>query len=319
MSYQLLKQAWFRVATLLISFFFLSLLFVSPPIKYSVTPSPATDGNAVAKDSPLMSMITTEHEKAINEIEFRLAQQDSWYHYKFIFIGALLALFLGQTELLRGRGVDLSRDRLKRLLTADSNYAVVALACVLALIVDMHIRNHMFAMQTLGLWIAHYVEPSLNVTNLTGFYPWEQFIRNPNSPSMHLDSLYRLAFSTHLHFMTTIIYLLYLTVLQQICLSFRKSGRIGRRHFVLFGFVFVHLSMLAFVFVAHAVPSRYEMALIPINEWKSGWVSVAYYLIPWLVIVSLNVPFLMLLRTQRAEVRVKSTAVEPAQFETASP
>lgn len=320
----ILSRLWLRAVIITLAFIFLTLLFVSPPIRYAADASKRSFtpfNEATSKDSPTRELITLEHAKAVDEIKFRLTQQDSWYHYKFIFIGALLALFLGQTGLFKGREEDnshISYTRLKYLLTADSNHSVIALACVLALIVDMHIRNHMFSMQTLGLWIANYVEPAyLPLHPPGGFYPWEQFIRRPDGPSTNLDSLYRLAFSTHLHYMTKIIYLLYITVLQQVCLAYSRSGGRGRRQIVLFGFMFVHLSALAFVFVAHAVPSTYEMSLIPLGRWANGWESMAYYLIPWLALVALNVPYLLLLRVERVN-QVKSRAVRTATGPTAA-
>lgn len=313
----ILRSVAFRAALLIIAFFLLALLFVSPPIRYSNTTTDRTFPDSIDKDEPSTQFIAAEYQKAIDEIKFRLEQQDSWYHYKFIFIGGLLALFLGQTGLLSGlfkgrpsASANADYSRIKNILTADSNYAVMVLACVLALIVDMHLRNHMFSMQTLGLWIANYVEPSYFPKHPgNGFYPWEQFIRNPHSSSLHLDSLYRLAFSTHLHFMTTIIYLLYLTVFQQICLTFNKIGGRMRKQIILLGFVFVHLSVLAFIFVAHAVPSTYEMLLIPFNRWANGWISLSYYIIPWLVLVALNLPYLLFIRIRKTARRNKASAI----------
>jgi hypothetical protein len=42
------------------------------------------------------------------------------------------------------------------------------------------------------------------------------------------------------------------------------------------------------------------MLLIPINKWRKGWISTGYYLLPWLVLVGLNVPYLLLIRGKKA-------------------
>src|SRR5215213_1938333 len=177
-----LSSITFRSMVLIFFFLTLALLFVSPPVKYT---QEAQDRN---KDKPencpapglkLTELIQIEHQKAIDEIKIRLEQQDSWYHYKFLILGGVLAIFLGQTGFARDRSYTSSDDdrRLKKILTADSNYAILVLACIISLIIDMHIRSNMFGMQTIGLWIASYVE-GLYPTN--GYYPWEQFIRNRN-------------------------------------------------------------------------------------------------------------------------------------------
>jgi hypothetical protein len=298
-----LTSTWFRSILLIATFFLLAFLFVSPAVRYAEEAA-IRDSNR-APNSPIAEMkldelIKAEHQKAIDEIKLRLEHQDSWYHYKFLILGGVLAIFLGQTGLSRERNsapVDRYR-KLKRILTADSNYAILVIACVIALVIDMHIRSNMFGMQTIGLWIANYVEPSYP---LSGYYPWEQFLRNPNSPSLHLDSLYKLSFTIHLHFLTSIIYLIYAIVLQQICLTFNIRDGLGRKQIIIFGSLLVHLSLLAFVFVAHAVPSAYKMNLIPFGLWESGWKNVGYYIIPWLLIIIFNIPYLLLIRNTESK------------------
>lgn len=243
-------------------------------------------------------LIRLEYMKGVDEIKLRLEQWDSWYHYKFIVIGGMFALFLGQTGLtigVRSQSEAKPRKRFKETIAGASAYAMLALAVVISLVIDMHIRNNMFAIQTIGLWIANYVEPSYASTTA---FPWEQFLREAHSPSIRIDSLYRIGFSFHLHFMTIAVYLLYVIVLQQICLSWNKRTSPATKHIVVFGFLLVHLTALAFVFVAHAVPGRYAMNLIPSERWETGWQNVGYYILPLIFLIALNLPYLLLGRSR---------------------
>src|SRR6185295_277299 len=136
---------------------------------------------------------------------------------------------------------------------------------------------------TIGLWIANYVEPAYASTTV---FPWEQFLREAHSPNIRIDSLYRLGFSFQLHFMTIAVYLLYVILLQQICLAWNRRTSEVTKHVVVFGFILVHLTAVAFVFVAHAVPGRYTMNLIPFESWKAGWENVGYYLLPLVFLIA---------------------------------
>jgi hypothetical protein len=297
-----LKKMWLRILVLFATFLFLTLIFASPSVRY--TDKTERDFSH-PPDKWGQELIKTELGKANDEIKFRIEQQESWYHYKFIFIGGMVALFLGQTGFLKGRSSNSrqSHQRLKDIITAESTYSILALACVLALIVDMHIRNNMISIQRLGLWIANYVEPAYvdkKLAQASGFYPWEQFIRpEAPTPSLQLDTLSSIAFSLHLHFMTTFIFLLYLIIFHQLCLKtadeVKSDAAAGRKQLVFGGFVIVLLSILAFIFVAHAVPSQYEMRLIPSNLWVNGLESTVYYTMPWIFILLLNLPYLLIL------------------------
>jgi hypothetical protein len=299
------SKIWFRSALLIVIFFFLALFFVSPGVRYSQQDASLRTPVRIVvspSDPKTDELIKIEHQKAIEEIKLRLEMQDSWYHYKFIIIGGIFALFLGQTGLSIGRSTATAKKSTKRfndILTAGSNYSILVLAVVIALAIDMHIRNGMFGVQTIGLWIAYYVEPSYPVTV---YFPWEQFLRQLNSPSIHLDSLYKLGFSLHLHFLTIAVYLVYVIVLQQICLTSNRRVRDGQKPIVIFGFLLVHLAALGFVFVAHAIPGAYAMNLIPFTRWASGWWNVGYYLIPWFFLVAVNLPYLLFLRNRKLDV-----------------
>jgi hypothetical protein len=181
------------------------------------------------------------------------------------------------------------------LLHSNATCIVLALAVVVAATIDIHIRSGVTIMNQLGLWIAHHVEPAfLSFTvNGSGFVPWENFIRqgSPLNASLQLDDLYRFTFWPHLHFLTFVIYLLYLVVLQTICLE--SPERPGWSTLV--GFVLVHTSLFAFAWAAHAAPSAFKFKPIPFIDWWSwGWTPPLLYLIPTVVLVGASLPYLLL-------------------------
>jgi hypothetical protein len=255
----------------------------------------APTNELVAKETK--ELIRDEHLKAIDEIKLYLEQQDSWYHYKFIIIGGMLALFLGQIGFVAGLDSGETNGRaglLRTIPTRDSSYLVLALACVVSLMIDMHIRHRMFSVQTLGLWIANSVEPAYWADKpRVGYLPWEEFLRLP-SPSMNLDTLYALAFSMHVHFLTILIYMVYLAMLQEMAVNSNSGRSKVWKRLVLLGFVPVSLSSLSYMFVAHAVPSKYKKPLVPFTWLASGWENVAYYFSVWLLILVCTLPYLRL-------------------------
>jgi hypothetical protein len=260
-------------------------------------------------------MLEVEHQKVVDEIKLRLEQQDSWFHYKFILIGGVIAIFLGQLgfKKVRVSSDDIKADKpLPDVLSTDSTYLVLALACVIALIIDMHIRSNIFGIQELGLWIRSYVEPSYLTPRdqESGFRFWEEFLRIDNPPGQHLDNRYRLASSIHLHFMTSVIYLIYVIALQQLCIA-RQSWE-WRKQIVLAGFLFVHVAILIFAFVAHTVPLALEMKITPFEIWSTGWQTPAYYLIPLFFLITINLPYLLLFRAKRVDLSEKEVSQSKA-------
>jgi len=291
------------------TFFLLAFFFVNPPVrliddltkyakKYAEKPK---DSSFIPLDKSTQDFLDVEHRKIIDEIKLRIEEQDSWFHYKFILIGGMVALFMGQLGFGKKESStsDKASKSLKDIVTGESTYAILALSCVVALIIDMHIRMHNYDIQQLGLWIANFVEPSYVTPKdiAAGFRPWEQFLRTDDPAGMHLDNLHAFAYSFHLHFVSIFIYLLYAVVLQEVCLGFADNEKSSRQKMIVItGFVFVQSSALAFTFIAHAVPGSVTMKLLPFNYMANGWVSTAYYLVPLFFIVMLHLPYLLLIR-----------------------
>lgn len=343
-----LGNLWVRTVFLSLLFFVSMLIFTSDTIRLNEqlerqktdklaqskqanpdptgTPSPPTN----PEHDPVQNLIRTEHAKAIDEIKLLQEKIDTWYHYKFIFIGAVIALFLGQIGVWTMRSGDLGKTSIPnfdRLLVSYRTAAMLALACVIAFTIDMHIRTHLKGMQQLGQWVYHYVEPSLlrSADEHNPFIPWETFLRMeiPEAPdtradlasihgnvqSMHNNVFFKLMFSTQLHFMSIIIYMFYLIVFHNLCLS-RRRGR--RPQLAFMGFVFVHLTALAFIVVTHTVPDAFDVRCFPLFSsdkcWVKGTNGARYYLIAWLLLVVLNVPFIIQLFLRK---KLAAGAAEP--------
>jgi hypothetical protein len=309
-----------RAALLVAVFFCLAFLFVSPAVRYAQD-SGARDAdyrkqaqgqqgkqlnNTSSNALKTEDLIRVEFQKAIDEIKLRLEEQNSWYHYKFLLIGGIFALFLGHSAVLMGgvspASVKPAGKNFADVITSTSNYSILALTVVIAFALDMHIRNNMFGNQTIGLWIANYVEPSYPYD--PGFFPWETFLRKANNPRIPFDSAYKLGFSVQLHFMTIAAYLVYTIVFHQVCINVSKQPTktqhemIVKNQIVIFGFVLVHLAVFAFVFVTRAVPGTYEMNLIPLSRFANGWTTIVYYMLPLVCLLLLNMPFVRLLRAR---------------------
>jgi len=231
---------WFRGSLLVLSFVLLILIFSPNPIrlkdelKLYKAPEQAQPSNDQAKLSltRIDKLIDAQHDKANTEIKMLQEQIDTWYHYKFILIGGMVALFLGHFGIL-GKQSPTSAKTSEKVLVAtlmsNRTSILLALACIVAFVIDMHIRTHLTNMQGLGHWIYNYVEPSyFNTIGAqtasiprealvnTQFFPWEAFLHTSTRQVQQTNPLYRAAYSFQLHFMTIAIYMLYLVVFQNV-------------------------------------------------------------------------------------------------------
>lgn len=321
-----------RAALLVVTFAALCFLFLSPPVRltedleaYKKSVKDAweecknnkQDWEQCKKDRQGKSRITldastvdylkVEHQKVNDEIRLRTEAQDSWFHYKFILTGGMVALLLGQIGLgefgldVRARSAASKPRRwMKNIFSSESAYLILALSCVVSLTIDMHIRSQSAANQRLGLWVSNFVEPSLVAPPDMdmGFLPWEQLLRAPTT-GLWTDSLYRIAYGLHLHYMTIFIYLLYSWQLQGVCLEYEGCEKNhGQRMAVAVSYVFVLLSAFAFTFVSHMIPPTAEISLFHSGKFVDGVVGTLYYLIPLPILAALHLPYLWLVRTR---------------------
>ena len=290
-------------------------LFAAPPLKlrdttYSDNPTKVSNPTPLkntdsASLTPAERLVSDEHKKAVDEIKMRIEQEDGWYRYKFVLIGGLLLAFIAHiagwpSERSTERDLE---GRMETLLRSNATCVVLALAAVVAFTIDLHIRSSIIVINQLGLWLRHYVEPALLQHKIEppGFLPWESFLRvGRPATGFQLDELYQFVNLPHLHFLTFVIYVVYLGVLQTICLESlnRPRGSLvpHPRWSAVVGFVLVHVAMFAFVWAGHTAPSAFEFKPIPFVEWWTwGWTPPLLYLIPWALLVGTSVPYLLLL------------------------
>jgi hypothetical protein len=297
----LLRSVWTRGALLVLSLLCLIFIFSSHPFAES-TSKPAQSSVVTANTStststdsliPAKELLEKEVQKANDEIKMLEEQIDTWYHYKFILIGGLVAIFMGQTGVLAGwrtKEPVISEDDIGALFKSSRAALVLGLACVIALAVDMHIRNDFFGMQQLGYWLSTRVEPKGGNVQF-----WETFLRGEGKQTMQNSLAFQMLYGAQLHFFTIFIYLLFSSVFQSVSVFVQDHRQLK---IALAGFLMVHFTVLTFIVLAHTVPSMYTVTWFP-GESDCSFCSVngSYaafpYLVAWLVLFLLNLPFLI--------------------------
>jgi hypothetical protein len=298
--------------------------------------APSLDGKAFEAQ-----LVIEEHKKAVEEIKNRDLEDDSWFHNKFLLVGGLLAATLGYMKFGSGKSPD---ERLGHLLRSPSAAAILALACVVTLGIDLHIRESQCVTDQLGLWIRSYVEPLMHggtgngcndckwdVNNtwdgskkMTGFIGWEEFLRltksdtKPSKPKpsetkteeqiasegglgLHSSVFANLLDTPDVHFLTILLYLLYVFAFQAFALNPTARGRAEVEHrnkypphsLALYCFAIVHIGLLVFVWAVHSAPEVFQIQALPFSgKWESGAMVPAYYLAPCIALVILNWPYI---------------------------
>jgi hypothetical protein len=322
-------KLWLRFTLLTLAFIVMIFLSSTNVVKIKNEYKPGLSSNTQSQQKvgadPTRELIKEEHEKAMDEIKASLEQMDTWYHYKFILIGGVIAVFLGNIGILGKRdsvSYKASERILESALMSNRTGAMLALICLVALVIDMHIRSNVNGIQQLGQWLSNYVEPSyLSAGGITtgnypnnalaeiGFIPWETFIRLPRTGS---STFYAVAYSIQLHFMTMVSYVLYMMVFQNISLQSKKGKR---QQIAVIGFLFVHISLLAFIVVAHTVRDIFNVGCFPMISLDvcslSGSHGSAYYFIAWLCLIAFNLPYLFLPIIPKAPHRQPSSETVP--------
>lgn len=245
-------------------------------------------GGPTVRDEVTLELVRKELDKANQEIQLRIGQEDTWFHYKFLLLGALLAAFGGAFTFgaRQNRAMDLAST-----MRSPAMCIFLALACIVAVAIDIHLRNNIIVVQQLGLWIRHYAEPALTGTAGSGFKPWEQFLRMPGA-GMHSDNLYGFLFYPHLHFMTWVVFALYLCCFHAIALDRAATKRQVPDAFLPGSFAGVHLAFCMFAWVGHFVPGIFETNVIPFAQcWHTGARAAVVYLGLAILLGFANLPF----------------------------
>jgi hypothetical protein len=301
-------KLWVRSIVLSLAFIILILLSSANRIKIKDEYNPKNlDTANLEVNEQLKTIIEKQFIKANDEIKTGLEQMDTWYHYKFILIGGVIVVFLGHVGIM-GKQNSASHTASERILEtalmSNRTSAMLTLVCLVALVIDMHIRANVNGIQHLGHWITYYVEPSyLNAAGIkakewnqvfrqTGYIPWETFIRLPEST----NTLYPISYGIQLHYMTIVSYMFYLIVFQNLSLLGKISKRGNRQQIAFIGFVSVHISLLIFIIAAHTVRDTFTVECFPMIHRSvcslSGQYGWVYYLLAWLFLIALNLPYL---------------------------
>ncbi len=295
---KLLQRYWVRIACLVAAVALTFVLFQAPLIRpiagtYS-PPGPATT-DYVPRD--VQERIVLELAKsAVSEIRQYQEAEDRWFNYKFILIGGLLGAFLARFALDKKPTSD-SEERLGQLISSSTTCCALAFATIVALTIDIRVRTGTAIIYQIGNWLAAFAEPTLLqiAGNPRNFLPWEMFLRTGDN--MHTDAFYIFALEPNLHLATLIIYLAYLGVLQEISLKSRPTN-LG---LTLASFALVQFTLLLFAWMSHTQPGAFQSQVIPfVDLWVRSNKVGFLYILPWLGITLLSVPYLYLLYQRRS-------------------
>ena len=289
----MLKSPTMRVGVLAFTSLCLVFLFAVRPMRLI---APLTTYGQAPASFPLtpamQELIKAETQKANDEIKLWIQLQNDWFHYKFLLVGAVVAILIGFAKLTKEKEPD--KD-LAEVFMGEVSCLIFAAACVIALAIDMHLRNNIVVVQQLALWITNYAEPALlqvpAASHPGGFLPWEQFLRVqiPGVAGMHRDDWYGFAFYPYLHFLTWVIYVIYLWILFEAWETHPQ-----RKGLLMSSFVVVQTTLAVFTWLAHAAPTAFEFKLFPWSDrWVNGHLCAAIYLLFWVAITVLSWPPLM--------------------------
>jgi hypothetical protein len=209
-----------RVLSLCGTVLLLWYLLVVPALDLKVKPPPAA---AVSAEQRKLAEFDLE-KKVYPEIQARILETNEWLFRKFTLAGGLLTGFLLQVWLrLRSKKPgehthdETVENVLFEFLRSPATSAVLGLACMVSLFIDLHMRSSILSIQQLGLWAAKYADVAVG-GDPKGFPLWEQFIRmeQPNA-GMH-QSLINALQAENLAVVTIIIFVFYHWTFQEVCL-----------------------------------------------------------------------------------------------------
>jgi hypothetical protein len=224
-------------------------------------------------------------EKVYKEIQARFGETNDWLFRKFTLAGGLLAAFLFRlwwpflsptaTEWTFERRQNQAITLLSDFLQSSPSCAILGLACIVSLFVDIQIRRSSIVINELGVWVADY-----GATTLVGsvdphrrsshFYSWEEFIRDkppdekssgeksPGGQGMHQSFATAIQIG-NLASITGILFIFYHVVFQEIC-------RQGLDWFNRLIYWLVVLVLLAFVTAAHLTSGNFEFVKYDIKK-----------------------------------------------------
>ena len=316
--------------------FNLILIFSVCPMDLLNRPKEFENPRGLDPESTAAKFLIEENKKAVEEIKSRDEEEDSWFHNKFILVGGLLAATIG-FGLQRSRKS--TEDQLTALSESPATAVILALASVLALGIDMHVRGNACEVSQVGLWIRYYVEPVMlhGKYNDNGakslpadFKGWEDFLRttdetHPSTSTVyweksrgsgkHSGELWDFFYEPHTHFLTAFVYVLYLAFFQTFALNTKTGGGFSRRGIPIISFAVVQASFFAFAWIAHSAPEMFKLRVLPfVPVEEAGYVAPLNYFVPCLALVLLNIPYVVYYWRKGSNVKVEAERkqIEPA-------
>jgi hypothetical protein len=206
-------------------------LLLIPALDLKGHVKPPKKAKAVSEEQIQLAKFDLE-KKIYPEIQTRISETNEWLFRKFTLAGGLVTGFLLHVWLgLRGEKLEgrthheTVENVLVKFLRSPATSAVLGLACIISLFIDLHVRTSIQAIQQLGLWAAKYGDVAVG-GGPNRFLGWEQFIRmaQPNA-GMHQSFINALQ-AGNLAVVTIIIFVFYQWTFQEVCL--RKLDHLNR-------------------------------------------------------------------------------------------
>lgn len=283
-------------ALILVNMGFFVAMFSFPPMSlpdnYQYYPDVGTNNTLLNKYSD--GFIRAELQKDINEIQMRLQDQNTWFHYKFILVGGLFAAFwavfqyIGKQGLSKGERYD-STAQLEITFRSPLMTITLATVCSLCLMIDLHIRGNAIVVNQIGLWIASHVEPLYlgnDAFRPHSFLAWETFLRRGGA--MHTDVVNSITFFWPIHILTVSCFLLYLINARTAMVNHGGT----RTTLELLSFLLVHFFLIVLAWTGHYVPPMFQQKL-PLLGLQEGIFAALPYAGLALVLTIINGLFII--------------------------
>jgi hypothetical protein len=294
-----LKMKIFRIASLLAITASLWYLLLAPSLKLKESVRIAFNerwakwSQEDRKSAQEVAKFDLE-QKVYPEIQDRLTKINDWFINKMLFAGGLLGAFLLQLWWPFWSQNTAPQERSEQtaaiflaLLKSAPVCAVLGLACVVSLFMDIHIRRSLLLVHQLGVWAAEYGTVAFP-DNLTQFSAWERFIRMPAAslgtqvatPGMH-ESLIDAVQTGNLSLMTLVLFAFYQWTFQAVC-------RHGLDEFNRLTYCLLIAILLVFLLVTHQTSGNFEFAgyghgLLFCNFWGYfvAWGGITVIMVAW--------------------------------------
>lgn len=256
--------------------------------------------------------------KVYPEIQERLTKLNDWFINKIIFAGGLLGAFLLQLwwpfwskDISLQEREQQARTIFTHLLRSAPVCAVLGLACVVSLFMDIHIRRSLIVIHQLGVWAAEYGTVALGGC-YEQFPAWEQFLRTSHctqqfrpdrqgahaaqrsdpeaqashsekkpKPGMH-DSLIDAVQTGNLSLMTLVLFAFYYWTFQTVCCEQ------GLDEFNRLTYGLVIAILLVFLLMTHQTSENFVFAGYGRKFWFSNfwgyfaaWSGITLLMVAW--------------------------------------